>query len=163
MMTANITVRIAGKPAKFTWRTLMPTDPTRVVLHLDRGPLSAGVVHTAVQFQATQAGLEAKTGGQFAQACEDVCRETLSQLTDGDPGLEVTVDTFADRMEVSIQHQGQLEPAVGLDGIVRAGGPSGGSRGLDTMELLVQVDRVMFNTEGGVARTTLVKFLRPKH
>jgi hypothetical protein len=30
------------------------------------------------------------------------------------------------------------------------------------MELLARVDRVMFNSEEGVARTTLVKFLQPK-
>lgn len=140
----------------------MPTEPTRVVLHLDRGPLPAGVVHTAVQFQASQAGVESKTGGKFARACEDVARETLSQLIEGDAGLDVTVDTFADRMEISIQHRGQQEPAV-VEAFVHAEGPSDGSSGLDRMELLEQVDRVMFNTEGGVARTTLVKFLKPKN
>jgi hypothetical protein len=46
---------------------------------------------------------------------------------------------------------------------VHAEGPSDGSSGLDRMELLEQVDRVMFNTEGGVARTTLVKFLKPQN
>jgi hypothetical protein len=159
---ANIIVRIAGKPAKCAWRTLMTTDSTRVALHLDGGTLPVGVVRTAVQFQAAHAGLDSETCGKFAQACEDVCRETLSQFTEGDSRLEVTVDTFSDRIEISIHHHGQLVPTVGLNAFSHAAGPGGGSGGLNGMELLAQVDRVMFNTEGGVARTTLVKFLPRK-
>ena len=35
--------------------------------------------------------------------------------------------------------------------------------GVNGQELLSQVDRVLYNAEGGVARTTLVKFLPARH
>jgi len=139
----------------------MTTDPTRVRLHLDGGPVLVEAVRTAVQFQAAHAGLDEETCGKLAKASDGVCREALLQLTDGDPGLDVMIDTFADRIEISIHHRGQLVPAVGLEAFAHSEGPQGSS-GVKGAELLAQVDRVMFNSEGGVARTTLLKFLHPK-
>jgi hypothetical protein len=140
----------------------MADEPTRVVFHLDRDPRLIGPVRSAVHFQASRAGLEAGSCDGFAKASEDVCREALSQLTDADGGLEVTLDTFSDRMEISIHHHGQLVPAVGLETFTLPEASAGGAGRLNGLELLSRVDRVMFNTEDGVARTTLVKFLQPK-
>jgi hypothetical protein len=55
-----------------------------------------------------------------------------------------------------------LVPAVGLETFALHAAGAGGAGGLNGMELLSRVDRVTFNSEEGVARTTLVKFLRPK-
>jgi hypothetical protein len=140
----------------------MTDDPTRVELHLDRDPRLISAVGSAVHFQATRAGLEEKGCENFALASEEVCREALTQITDADGGLNVTLDTFPDRMEISIHHRGRLVPAVGLETFAPSGAASDGAGGLNGMELLSRVDRVMFNTEEGVARTTLVKFLRGK-
>jgi hypothetical protein len=160
--TENTIVQIAGKRAKFAWQTPMTGESTRVQFHLDRDPRLISAVRSAVHFQASRAGLEEESCENFAIASEDVCKEALTQLTDADGGLDVTLDTFPDRMEISIHHRGQLTPAVGLETFALPGADAGGAGGLNGVELLSRVDRVMFNSEAGVARTTLVKFLRPK-
>jgi hypothetical protein len=141
----------------------MTDEATRVEFHLDRDPRLISPIRSAIHFQALRAGLEAKRCDDFARACEDVCREALLQLTDADGGLDVTLDSFPDRMEISIHHHGQLVPAVGLETFAFPNALAGGAGGLNGLELLSCVDRVMFNSEEGVARTTLVKFLAPKH
>ncbi len=93
----------------------MTNDPVRVVFQLDRSPLLLGVLRCAVEFQSLQAGLHTDSCPEFAKACEDVCREAFSQFTDADGKLEVTLDKFDDRMEISILHHGQLVPAIGLE------------------------------------------------
>ena len=154
--------RNAAKLAKFAWRRAMTNDPVRVVFQLDRSPLLLGVLRCAVEFQSLQAGLHTDSCPEFAKACEDVCREAFSQLTDSDGKLEVTLDKFDDRMEISIHHHGQLAPAIGLETFAIAGTPASGAAGLNGLELLARVDRVLYSTEDGVARTTLVKYLNSK-
>lgn len=137
----------------------MTNDPVRVVFHLDRDPLLAGVLRCAVRFQALQAGLDEQTSDQFAGAIEDVCRETISQVTHPEGGIEVNLEVFADRIEVTIHTQDQQMPAIGLETFVLADVTTGGPGGINGLELLSRVDRVLFNTEKSAARTTLVKFL----
>ncbi len=140
----------------------MTDESTRVEFHLDRDPRLISAVRSAVQFQAARAGLEEAGCENFAIAAEEVCKEALTQFTDADGGLEVTLETFSDRIEISIHHRGQLVPAVGLETFALHSAGTGGAGGLNGMELLSRVDRVTFNSEEGVARTTLVKFLPPK-
>lgn len=140
----------------------MTDDSTHVELHLDRDPRLISAVRTAVYFQAARAGLEEKGCENFARASEQVCRQALLQITDADGGLNVTLDTFPDRMEISVHHRGRLMPAVGLETFAPSVAVGTGTGGLNGMELLSRVDRVVFNTEQGVARTTLVKFLKGK-
>src|SRR6202140_1160590 len=132
----------------------MTDDATRVVFHLDPHPLLLGVLRSAVQFQALQAGLGSETCIEFAKASEDVCRETISQLTGGGEKLDVTLDTFQDRIEISIHHHGQTAPAVGLESFAFSAAPADGPGRFNGHELLSRVDRVLFSTENGVARTT---------
>lgn len=141
----------------------MTDESTHVAFHLDRDPVLLSAVHCAVQFQASRASLEEKSCAEFAKAAEDVCREALSHLTDADGGLDVTLDTFPDRIEVSIRHHGQLMPAVGLETFTAPITHENKDTRLSGVQLLSCVDRVSFNTEEGVAHTMLVKFLRPKH
>ena len=84
-------------------------------------------------------------------------------LTDADGGLDVALDTFPDRIEVSIRHHGQLIPAVGLETFTAPITHENKDTRLSGVQLLSCVDRVSFNTEEDVAHTMLVKFLRPKH
>src|ERR1700726_1101075 len=110
----------------------MKDDSTRIELHLDKDPRLVSAVRSAVLFQATRAGLEEKGCESFAQASEEVCREALTQITEADGGLNVTVDTFPDRMEISIHHRGRLVPAVGLETFAPSGAEgAGGLNGVD--------------------------------
>jgi|SRR5579872_573009 len=138
----------------------MTDDSTRVELHLDCDPRLISAVRSAVHFLATRAGLEEHGCESVALASEQVCKEALTQITDADGGLNVTLDAFPDRMEISIHHRGRLTPAVGLQTFAPSGAESSG--GLNGVELLSRVDRVSFNAEKGVARTTLVKYLHSK-
>ena len=69
---------------------------------------------------------------------------------------------FADRMEVSILHCGELAQQVGLDRINSTPALSAAG-GINGLELLSRVDRVLYNQENDKSRTTLVKFLKPQN
>jgi hypothetical protein len=141
----------------------MTDEPVRVVFHLDQDWNLVGVFCCAVEHQAIQAGFETEAGAQLARAAGDVCRETISQLGGNGEGVDVTLDTFSDRMEIAIHCRGQLLPAIGLETFALSDAHSGGAGGLNGLELLSRVDRVLYNAEDGVARTTLVKFLPAHH
>jgi hypothetical protein len=164
---ANTIARIAGKLAKSAWPNPMPNpiadEPVRVVFHLDQNWNLVGVFCCAVEFQAIQAGFETEAGAQLARAAGDVCRQSISQLGGDGQGVDVTLDTFSDRMEIAIHCRGQLLPVIGLDTFAFSDAHSGGAGGLNGQELLSRVDRVLYNAEDGVARTTLVKCLPAHH
>jgi len=141
----------------------MSDEPVRIVFHLDQDRRLVSVFCSAVQFQATQAGFEAEAGEQLAKAAGDVCRETISQLGGDGECVDVTVDTFSDRIEIAIHCRGQVLPALGLESFAFSDALSGGEGGLNGLELLSRVDRVLYNAEDGAARTTLIKFLPAPH
>ena len=137
----------------------MTDEPVRVVFHLDQDWNLVGVFCCAVEHQAIHAGFETEAGAQLAQAAGDVCRETISQLGGTGEGVDVTLDTFRDRIEIAIHCRSQVLPPVGLEKFAFSGALTDGESSLNGLELLSRVDRVLYNTDGGVARTTLVKFL----
>lgn len=137
----------------------MADEPIRVVFHLDRDSRLVGVFCCAVEHQALSAGFETEAGAKLASAAGDVCRKTISQDGGNSEGVDVTLDTFSDRVEIAIHCRGQAVPAIGLEAFAASEASSSGPDGLNGMELLSCVDRVLYNAEGGVARTTLVKFL----
>ena len=140
----------------------MIDEPVRIVFHLDQDPRLVGVFCSAVEFQAAHAGLEASASEQLASAAGDVCRETISQLGGDGEAVDVTLDTFSDRIEIAIHARGPVLPAAGLETFAFSNAKSGAAGGLNGLELLSRVDRVLYHAEDGVARTTLVKFL-PAH
>jgi hypothetical protein len=141
----------------------MADEPVRVVFHLDQDWSLVGVFCCAVEHQAIHAGFETEAGAELARAAGDVCRETIAQLGGNGQGVDVTLDTFADRIEIAIHTRGQVLPAIGLETFAASDALSAGAAGLNGLELLSRVDRVLYNSEGGVARTTLVKFLPAHH
>ena len=138
----------------------MSDEPVRVVFHIDQDTRLVGVFCCAVEHQAIQAGLESDACAQLARAAGDVCRETISHLAVDDQRVDVTLDTFSDRIEIAIHCRGRTTPAVGLEKYAIAGAAADGPGGLNGMDLLSRVDRVLYNAEDGIARTTLIKFLR---
>ena len=160
--TASIIVRIAGKLAKSAWSNLMTDEPVRVVFHLDHDSRLVGVFCSAVEHQAVHAGLDSSAGAQLAQAAGDVCREAISQGAGRDAGIDVTMDTFQDRMEVAIHYSGQGLP-TDESGNVAAGAKSNGAERVNGQALLSRVDRVNCKADDGMAKVTLVKFLPAHH
>ena len=144
-------------------RVQMSDEPVRVVFHIDQSSDLVAVFCCAVEHQAIHAGFETEDGAQLARAAGDVCREAISQLGEKGDGVDVTLETYPDRMEVAIHCRGEQLPPIGLDSFAMADSPDAGSPGgLNGLELLSRVDRVLYNTADGIARTTLVKFL-PSH
>ena len=141
----------------------MTDEPVRVVFHLDQDRRLVGVFCCAVEFQAVQAGFETEAGEQLARAAGDVCREAIAQLGGNGQVVDVTLDTFSDRIEIAIHCRSQVLPAIGLETFTVSEALSGGANGLNGLELLSRVDRVLYNAEDGVARTTLIKFLPAHH
>jgi len=141
----------------------MADEPVRVVFHMDQDWDLVGVFCCAVEHQAIHAGFETEAGAQLARAAGDVCRGTISQLGSDGQGVDVTLDTFSDRIEIAIHCRSQLLPVIGLETFAFSDALSGGAGGLNGLELLSRVDRVLYNAEDGVARTTLVKFLPAHH
>lgn len=139
----------------------MKDAPVRVVFHLDQDWRLVSVFCCAVEHQAIQAGMESEAGADLARAAGEVCRETISKLNGNGDSVDVTMDTFSDRIEIAVHCRGQAFPPLGLDAFAVSSAASGGTGGLNGQELLSRVDRIHFNAEGGVARTTLVKFLPP--
>jgi len=160
---ANTIARIAGKRAKLAWPKPMTDEPVRVVFHLDQDWRLVGVFCCAVEHQAITAGFETEAGAQLARAAGDVCRETISRLSGNGESVDVTLDTFPDRIEIAIHSRSQAIPAVGLETFAFSDAHSAGAGGLNGQELLSRVDRVLYNAEDGVARTTLIKFLPAHH
>lgn len=141
----------------------MAEDPVRVVFHLDRTWNLVSVFCCAVEHQAMHAGFETEASAQLAGAAGDVCRESIAQLADNGSGVDVTLDSFSDRIEIAIHSRGQLMPAIGLETFAFSNALSGGATGINGLELLSRVDRVLYNAEEGNARTTLIKFLPARH
>jgi hypothetical protein len=134
-------------------------NPVRVVFHMDQDWRLVSVFCCAVEHQAIQAGLETEVGADLARAAGDVCRETIAQLGGSGEAVDVTMETFSDRIEIAIHCRGQALPPLGLEKFALSAVSSGQPGSLDSQELLSRVDRVLYNADGGVARTTLVKFL----
>ena len=139
----------------------MNVEPVRIVFHLNQSWDLVSVFCSAVEHQAIQAGFETQAGADLARAAGDVCRETISQLGGGGngDGVDVTLDTFPDRIEIAIHCRGLQAEALEELGASDSDAVAGG---VSEQELLSRVDRVLFNAEDGVSRTTLVKFL-PDH
>jgi len=161
--TANITARTAGKPAKSAWSNPMTTEPVRTVFHMDKDSRLVSVFCSAVEHQAAHAGLDSGAGANLAQAAGDSCREAMAQGGVGDHGIDVTLDTFQDRMEVAIHYRGQGLPTDASGSLVPTGASANGPKNLNGQELLARVDRVKCNAEEGIARVTLVKYLPAHH
>lgn len=140
----------------------MSGEPVRVVFHFDQDWDLVGVFCCAVEHQAIHAGFETEDGAQLARAAGDVCREAMAQVGESGGGVDVTLDTYPNRMEVAIHCRGQQLPPIGLDAFATADSAASSSTGLNGLELLSRVDRVLYNSADGAAKTTLVKFL-PAH
>src|SRR5579871_6710896 len=99
----------------------MTNEPVRVVFHLDQDPRLVGVFCSAVEHQALSAGFANDAGSQLAQAAGEVCRETIAQHGGNGEVVDVTMETFPDRLEIAIHCRGQAQPAIGLEKFALSG------------------------------------------
>jgi len=110
---------------------------TEMLLHDDGRLLPAiqpVIIHASAHAGLSEAGVQ-----DLADAAADACKEALSlagKNGNTDPVVKVTINSFADRVEVAIEHKGESCANHGRR----------------------NVDRVDCDVRGGISRTVLVKY-----
>ena len=118
-------------------------------------------VSAAIAFLGDEAGFEPADAQNLGAAAELACEHGFPQLTAESPQLSVIVETFSDRLEITLGHHGESAPAVGLATFAS----QGGAERAHGLALLRSFDRVQYDSSAGMARTRLVKYLHrtPPH
>jgi hypothetical protein len=133
------------------------TDSKSIRLQVDGDARLAAAVGGAARYLADAAGLESEAMFHLQSAIVAACLEAFERLTEEHPHLDVTLTRLPDRIEVALSHEGEVSPAVGLDTIVgfatHLGGASGGP------PVLGGVDRVQYETQGGIMVMRLTKYI----
>jgi hypothetical protein len=132
------------------------TDSKSIRLQIHADARLAAAVGGATRCLADAAGLEQEAISQLQSAVVAACQEAFEHLTEDQPHLDVTLTRLPDRIEVELSHQGEASPAVGLDTIAGFAAPSNPS---GRPAVLGGVDRVQYETQGGVALTRLTKYV----
>jgi hypothetical protein len=132
----------------------MDGEPTRVQIKLHADPRLAAAAGGVARYFADAAGLESELCLRLQMAVVAACEESFEHFADEGAQLAVTLERFADRIEVLLTHKGTAAPAVGLHTIAGFAGMAGESR----KSVLAALDRVQFETQGNSATTRLTKF-----
>jgi anti-sigma regulatory factor (Ser/Thr protein kinase) len=128
-------------------------------MQFDSEPLLALGAGFAVEFCARRSGLGEQAVAEVKAATEEAIRDTFELLTREHPDLTLEVEGFDDRLEVRLEHHGEALPTAGLDTFL-PGGPANAAGHAAGLTLMTRVDRVLYSTENGASRTTLVKYVR---
>lgn len=124
-----------------------------IQLQIDADARLAAAAGGAARYFAEFAGLASDEVVELQKSIVAACEEVFEHLTGAHPHLTVNLTRFPDRIEVAMSHEGEGEPAVGLDRIAGFATSVGGSGGLSG------VDRVQYESQGRLAVTRLTKYL----
>lgn len=128
---------------------LVSTDSKHIEIKLDADPRFAAAAAGGARYLGEAGGLTPDAAGKFQTAILFACEETFGHLDMGHCQVEVTLNQFPDRIEVTILYSAD-GPSVGLHTLL--------SSGANPME---GVDRVQYETKAGSSVTRLTKFLVP--
>ncbi|HKN77233.1 MAG TPA: hypothetical protein VJW94_18800 [Candidatus Acidoferrum sp.] len=131
----------------------MTSEAKGIELQIDPDVRLAAAAGGAARYLAEAAGLTSEEAAELQKSIVAACEETFEHLTGERQRLQVRLSRFPDRIEVALAHEGGSEPAVGLDRIAGFATQIGASGGLGG------VDRVQYETRGGLAITRLTKYL----
>jgi len=112
----------------------------------------------AIAHCACAAGLCESAAANLRAAALGACEEAFRQMPDSHAALEIAITLYSDRLEVALSQPGAAAPAVGLDALSGLAPPGSGAQ---NPFLAGGVDRVQYDTRGGVACTRLTKYLAP--
>jgi hypothetical protein len=113
-------------------------------MQIEADPRLAAAAGGAARYFADAAGLEGAAMTDWQAAIVAACKEAFEHLTPEHAQLSVTLTRLADRLEVALSRENDTS---------QAGAHAGKS------EVLEGVDRVQFETQGGVAVTRLTKYI----
>jgi ABC-type transporter Mla subunit MlaD len=126
-------------------------------LQIDADARLAAAVGGAARYLADAAGLENEAISQLQSTIVAACREAFDHLSGDHPRLDVTLTRLPDRIEVALSHEGEPSPAVGLDTVAGFAAQIGDATGQPPV--LAGIDRVQYETQGGVAVTRFTKYI----
>jgi len=132
-------------------------EHSRTILHLSRDDRLIAAVGGAVAHFAQRVGIENAACNLLTSALEELCRQTLP-LLNGD-GLDVAIEDFDDRLQISVEHRGEPQPSVGVESFVAECARESKQR-ITGVHLIRTVDRIEYDARDGNIRTTLVKYLQ---
>ena len=136
----------------------MTREHSRTILHLSRDDRLIAAVGGAVAHFAERVGLEDAARNVLTGALEDLCRQTLPLLNGNEDGLDVAIEDFDDRLQISVEHRGKPQPSVGVESFIAECARESNQR-VTGVHLIRTVDRVEYDASNGSIRTTLVKYL----
>ena len=113
----------------------------------------------AVAHFAERVGMENAACNLLTSALEELCRQTLPLLNGNGDGLDVAIEDFDDRLQISVEHKGEAQPSVGVESFIAECARDSDQR-LTGVRLMRSVDRIEYDACNGCIRTTLVKYLR---
>jgi hypothetical protein len=139
------------------------TEAKSIHMQIEADRRLAAAAGGAARYFADAAGLEAPAIVDWQAAIVAACNEAFEHLTREHPRLDVTLTRLADRIEVAFSREGDTAPALGLDTLAGLAPQSGSATGKahDRSLVLGGVDRVQYETHGGVAVTRLTKYITP--
>lgn len=113
-------------------------------MQIEADPRLAAAAGGAARYFADEAGLEGAAMSDWQAAIVAACKEAFQHLTREHAQLKVTLTRLTDRLEVALSRENDT---------TQAGAEAGKST------VLEGVDRVQFETQGGVAVTRLTKYI----
>jgi hypothetical protein len=138
-------------------------EHSRTVLHLSRDDRLIAAVGGAVAHFAERVGMDDAARNQLTGALEDLCRQTLPLLNGNgnglNDGLDVAIEDFDDRLQISVEHRGEAQPSVGVESFIAECARESNQR-VTGVHLMRTVDRIEYDASHGSIRTTLVKYLQ---
>jgi anti-sigma regulatory factor (Ser/Thr protein kinase) len=138
----------------------MSTEPARTELIMHDDTRFFGAIGAVVQHASQRCGLSEVGQQGLTSAVQEACRETFPLLqghSNGEPTVRVIVSDFPDRVEIAIEHAGEALPTAGLDTFIGDAAADPGA-GLSRALQMTKVDRVQYQTSGGLSRMTLIKY-----
>jgi hypothetical protein len=133
-------------------------EHSRTVLHLSRDDRLIVAVGGAVAHFAERVGMDHAACDMLTSALEELCRQTLPLLNGKGDGLDVAIEDFEDRLQISVEHRGEAQPSVGVESFIAECARESDKR-ITGVHLIRTVDRIEYDARNGSIRTTLVKYL----
>jgi hypothetical protein len=146
------------KPATFRWLATVVAEQKTLHMWIDADARLAAAAGGVARFLADAAGLESEAVARLQAAVIEACKEAFQHLAAKSPHLEITFARFPDRLEVSLSHEEDAAPVIGVRTIT--GFATTKARGMGNSEALAGVDRVQHETHGKEIVTRLTKYLR---
>lgn len=137
----------------------MACEHSRTVLHLSPDDRLIAAVGGAVAHFAERVGMDDSARILLIGALEDLCRQTLPLLNGNGEGMDIAIEDFDDRLQISVEHRGEAQPSVGVESFI-AECARGSKQRVTGVHLMRTVDRIEYDARDGSIRTTLVKYLQ---